>query len=298
MFISRQIVILNKMDVKPLRTCNLSAAVMKNYLISFLILLSINASSQGSYGEVGVFGGGSYYLGDLNPGKHFQLMKPAFGGFLRHNFNERLAVKLSGTYGRIAGDDAVSGYMPDRNLNFESTVTDISVNLEINFFEYFIGSLRHYFTPYMYAGAGVAFFNPVGKYGGNEYELQPLGTEGQNSTLYPERDPYNRLAFQIPFGIGFKYSINDYLGLTLHWGMNKSFTDYLDDVSTTYYLDLANSNPNETGIDGLLSDPTLSHNNGMQRGNSQNNDWYSTAGVSLSIKINYSGHKKCLNTFL
>lgn len=286
------------MDVKPLRTCNFSAAVMKAYLISFLILFSLSASSQGSYGEIGIFGGGSYYIGDLNPGKHFQLMKPAFGGFLRHNFNERLAVKLSGTYGKIAGDDAVSGYMPDRNLNFTSSLTDISAHLEINFFEYFIGSLRHYITPYMYAGAGVAMFNPVGEYNGSTYELQPLGTEGQNSTVYPDRDPYSRVTFQVPFGIGFKYSINDFLGLTLHWGMNKTFTDYLDDVSTTYYRDLENNNPNETNIEDLLSDPTHSHNIGMQRGNSQNNDWYSTAGVSLSIRINYSGHKKCLNTFL
>lgn len=270
---------------------------MKALLLSVLIFFTVNLSAQ-SYGEVGLFGGGAYYIGDLNPGKQFQMVKPAFGGFIRHNFNERLALNLSGTYAHIAGDDAVSGYRPDRNLNFTSPVTDLSATFEINFFEYFIGSLRHFFTPYMFGGAGVVMFNPSGEINGEKYELQPLGTEGQNSSIYPDRDPYKRVAFQIPFGVGLKYSLNDFIGITASWTMHKTFTDYLDDVSMTYYLDLAGNTPSEAGNQELLSDPTLSHNKDMQRGNSQNNDWYSTAGFSVSIRINYSGHKKCLNTFL
>jgi len=287
------------MDVKTLTTRNLSAfAAMKLFILAFFLVLSCSVSAQGSYGEVGIGGGVSYYIGDLNPNKHFQMLKPSFGGFIRHNFNERIALKGAVTFAKIAGDDAVSGYSPDRNLNFTSNVTDINATFEINFFEYFIGSLRHYFTPYMFAGAGVAMFNPKGRYNGEVYELQPLGTEGQNSDAYPDRDPYSRVSFQIPFGIGFKYSVNDFIGLTTYWEMHKMYTDYLDDVSTTYYLDLSNNSPSETPIEGLLSDPQLSHNKGMQRGNSQNNDWFSTVGLTVSVKINYSGHKKCLNTFL
>ncbi len=274
-----------------------STSAIKLFLIPFLTLISIAGYSQ-SYGEIGLFGGGAYYVGDLNPDKHFLLPRPAFGGFMRHNFNERLAIKLSGTFGSVEGDDAVSGYNPDRNLNFRSTFTDISATFEINFFEYFIGSLRYYFTPYMFGGAGMTLFNPKGLYNGEWYELQPIGTEGQTSDVYPDRDPYKRIAFQIPFGIGVKYSLNEYIGLSLHWSMHKLYTDYLDDVSTTYYLDLANSNPSDVGTEGHLSDPTLKHNAGMQRGNSQNNDWYSTAGISVSVMINYGSNKKCLNRFL
>ncbi len=287
------------MNVKSLNMNSFSASAVLKYLLvlPFFALIS-NASYSQSYGEVGVFAGGSYYIGELNPGKQFLMTKPAFGGFLRHNFNERLAIKLSGTFGSIEGDDAVTGNNPDRNLNFKSSITDVSATFEINFFEYFIGSLRYYFTPYMFGGAGVTMFNPQGLYDGEWYKLQPLGTEGQGSDLYPDRDPYKRIAFQIPFGIGLKYSLNDFIGVSLHWAMHKTYTDYLDDISTTYYLDLANNNPSETGIEGLLSDPTLKHNAGMQRGNSQNNDWYSTAGLSVSIMINYGSHKKCLNRFL
>ena len=91
-----------------------------------------------------------YYVGDLNPQKHFLLTKPAFGAFLRHNFNERLAVKGAITYGTLKGDDAVSETNPNRNLNFESPLTEVSGTFEFNFFNYFIGSQRYYFTPYMY----------------------------------------------------------------------------------------------------------------------------------------------------
>jgi hypothetical protein len=286
------------MNVKPLNMQHFTASGgMKVLLLPLIFLLHNTAFSQ-SYGEIGIFGGGSYYVGDLNPGKHFLMTKPAFGGFARHNFNERLAVKLSATYGQIKGDDKVSGYYPDRMLNFSSSVTDLSATFEINFFEYFIGSLRHYFTPYMFGGAGMVMFNPKGRYDGNSYELQPLGTEGQGTELYPDREPYNRMAFHIPFGIGMKYSLNDYIGISLHWSLQKTYTDYLDDVSTTYYLDLKDSNPGEVSIERLLSDPSLSHSNGMQRGNSQNNDWYSFAGISISLKVNYFNNKKCLNTFL
>ena len=286
------------MDVNALNMNQFSAsAIMKAFIFPVLLLFALAGKAQ-SYGEIGVFGGGSYYVGDLNPGKHFLMTKPAFGAFVRHNFNERLAIKVAGSFGVVEGDDAISKANTDRNLNFKSNITDVSATFEINFFEYFIGSLRHYITPYMFGGAGIVAFNPKGLYDGEWYELQPMGTEGQLSDLYPERDPYRRLALNIPFGVGVKYSLSDFVGISFHWSMHKSYTDYMDDVSMTYYLNLANSSPSDTGIEGLLSDPTLAHNSGMQRGNSQNNDWYSFAGVSVSIKFNYSGHKKCLNTFL
>lgn len=269
---------------------------MRKGVLSLLLLLPIIGFSQ-SYGEFGLFLGGSYYLGDLNPGKHFQSPSPAFGGFLRHNFNERIAIKAAGTYGTIKGDDAVSGYNPNRNLNFSSSVIDLNATFEMNFFEYYIGSRRHWVTPYMFGGVGMVMFNPKGRYDGNTYELQPLGTEGQGSSAYPDRDPYSKIAMTIPFGIGLKYSVNDYIGLSLSWTMNKTFTDYLDDVSKTYYLDQTGANPGEVTLAGLLSDPTLSHQKDMQRGDATSNDWYSFVGIGLSMKINYGNSQKCLNPY-
>jgi len=269
---------------------------MKRLTVLSLLLFSLSAFAQ-RYAEVGVSAGGMYYLGDLNPGKHFMMTQLAFGGFLRHNFNERLAVKAGIIYGNVKGDDAESGFHPDRNLNFQSSITDFSATFEFNFFDYFIGSQRHNFTPYMFAGASAFLFNPKASVNGSLTELRSIGTEGQGSAAYPDRKEYGKVAFSVPFGIGVKYSMSRFVGLSLNWTMHKTFTDYLDDVSTTYFLDLAGSNPGEVSEQALLSDPTLRHNDGMQRGDSEYDDWFSDIQLSVSFRLNYLDKQRCLNVF-
>lgn len=258
---------------------------MKKLILALLIFSAYGTAVAQRYGEIGLFGGGSYYLGDLNPGDQFLMTKPAFGAFLRHNFNERIAVRGGFTYGTLQGDDLVSKVNPERGLNFTSHVSDISATLELNFFDYFIGSLRHFVTPYMFAGASVFMYNPKATYNAGEFELHDLSTEGQGSD-YPDRKMYKRTQFAIPFGIGVKYSLNSFMGISASWTMNKTFTDYIDDVSTTY--------PKTPSI---ASDPTLQHKEGMQRGDPTYNDWYSFLGLSLSIRLNYLEKERCLNIF-
>lgn len=268
----------------------------KRFFLLFFLFTTMLAGAQ-SYGEIGLFGGGSYYLGDLNPGSQFLLTKPAAGAFIRHNFNERTAIRGSFTYGTLHGDDAISKVNTTRNLNFTSSISDISATFEFNFFDYFIGSLRHFVTPYMYGGASVYFFNPKATYNGVTYELHGLSTEGQGNAAFPERKAYKRTGFSIPFGIGVKYSINSFIGMSLDWRMHKTFTDYIDDVSTTYYLDLQGLSPGEAEPFELASDPGLNHNSGMQRGDSKYNDWFSFVGVSISLRLNYLERERCLNVF-
>lgn len=270
---------------------------MKKRILLLSFLFTTMLAGAQSYGEIGLFGGGSYYLGDLNPGSQFLLTKPAAGAFIRHNFNERTAIRGSFTYGTLHGDDAISKVNTNRNLNFTSHISDISATFEFNFYEYFIGSLRHFVTPYMFGGASVFFFNPKATYNGVTYELHGLSTEGQGSSAFPERKAYKRTGFSIPFGIGVKYSINSFIGMSLDWRMHKTFTDYIDDVSTTYYLDLQGLSPGEVEPFELASDPGLNHNSGMQRGDSKYNDWYSFVGISISLRLNYLERERCLNVF-
>jgi len=116
------------------------------FFIVLFILLTGQAFSQKS--EVGLFLGGSYYLGDLNPQLHFVLTKPAFGIIYRYNFNQRVTLKLDALYGNVAGDDAISKANTNRNLNFKSPIIEISPNVEINFLPYQIGNYKLPFTTY------------------------------------------------------------------------------------------------------------------------------------------------------
>ncbi len=261
--------------------------------VFLLVVLPIVALGQRS-GDLGVMGGVTYYIGDLNPAIPFRMVKPAYGALYRQNFNSRVAVRIHGLRGEVLADDAITKANTSRNLNFSSKITEAGAQLEINFFEYFIGSKKHRITPYLFGGFNVFFFKPYGVVNGAKVELQPLRTEGQG-TVYPDRSPYKLYSFAVPFGLGVKFSLNKYFGVGAEWGMRKTTTDYLDDVSKTYYLDQAGINPSTVGLAGLASDPTLAHNKGMQRGNSRDNDWYSFAGVNLTVKIRMAKRERCLD---
>jgi hypothetical protein len=73
--------------------------------------------------------------------------------------------------------------------------------------------------------------------------------------------------------------------------MHKTFTDYIDDISTTYYLEGSKITP--TDITANYSDPTKDHKPGMERGNAKTMDWYSFSGAALTYKFDIRGKKKC-----
>ena len=81
--------------------------MIKKYKIIFLFILfpffSISQSFV-PYNEIGVFMGGSYYIGDLNE-VHFNLTNPATGIFYKKNIDRRFAIKSSLLYGEIKGSD-------------------------------------------------------------------------------------------------------------------------------------------------------------------------------------------------
>jgi hypothetical protein len=262
---------------------------MRKYsvLLLFLVLFAPNSFAQRS-GDLGVLGGVTYYIGDLNPALPFRLSKKAYGLMYRQNFNSRVSVRAHFIKGKVAGDDAISKANTQRNLNFESLITEGGVQLEINFFDFYIGSKMHPISPYLFGGAAVFFYEPFGNVAGARVSLNPLATEGQSKE-------YKKYAFSAPFGIGVKYSISKHLGIGAEWGMRKTTTDYLDDVSKTYYFDATTVTPASATVAQLASDPLLTHSAGMQRGNSRDTDWYSYAGISLTLKIKLLKKESCLD---
>jgi hypothetical protein len=257
----------------------------KPYFLAVVFLLPwYSVKSQDL--EVGLTVGGTYYLGDLNPGGHFLNTDISYGVLARYTLDTRWAVKISGMRGKIKGDAASGTFLPDRGLSFTNSMTDISGVVEFNFMPYFTGSRANRISPYIYGGLSVFFFNPEN----NGVSLRSVGTEGQNIG-YKGRKPYGSVSVSIPFGLGAKISIANRLGLQVYWEMHKTFNDYLDDVSTTYYLDGRSIAPGDQA--GILSDPTLNHEPGMQRGNASNNDWYAFFGVAVTYKFALLTSKRC-----
>ncbi len=270
---------------------------MKRFSFLLLIVLVISTDLKAQFSEFGVLGGLSFYMGDLNPDIPFKQAMPAGGAFYRYNFNDRFSVRGTFTAGYLKGDDAKSTTQAqvDRNLSFESWLFDFAITGEFNFFKYAPGDMKHPITPFLFGGIAVFKFNPVSKASdGHKYELQPLGTEGQGTTAYPDRKEYSLTTASIPFGIGVKANLTKRFTLGIEWGMRFAFTDYLDDVSGTY------ASPNVVQAErGDIAHELANRSNilngdieGRQRGNSKTNDWYSFALVSLSINIE-ARPKKC-----
>ncbi len=264
----------------------------KSILYLALIFLT-SISGYGQKNEVGLFFGGSYYIGDLNPSRQFAMTRPGAGVLYRYNVNDHLAFRGNVFWGSVAGDDAVIGYNETRNLHFRSSVFEISGQAEVNFLHFQPGDLETPFSPYIFAGGGIFTFNPQAEIDGQWYNLKPLNTEGQGSEMYPERKPYNLISHNFLFGIGYKFNITRQFTGALEWGMRRTGTDYLDDVSTTY-PDPAVFGQNQLALE--LYDRSLENrgeNTGFQRGNPNNNDWYSFVGFILTFRIKDFSWEKC-----
>jgi len=277
---------------------------MKKLFVLFIgSFLCISTTYAQKTFEVGPFLGCSFYLGDLNPNGFFnQFTRFAGGAVLRYNMNNRLAARLNLLFGTVTADDSQSPSesQKERNLDFKSPIDELSAQMEFNFLEYEMGNPKHSFSPYIFAGFGVFKMNPKGLLGNSWVPLQPLGTEGEGTPANPSA-PYHLIQPCIPFGIGIKANFSKGIGLSIEWGMRKTFTGYIDDVNGTYVssADLLQYR----GVNGPLAvaladkslNPDKAADAGTQRGDGKD-DWYSFAGVMLTIQI--KGHQeKCASYF-
>ena len=278
---------------------------MSGFRRSSLLLLALlpllaHTQSLRKDAEIGLMLGAMNYIGDLNSQSMLGKVNPAASAIFRYDFHSRWAVQFGIAYGNVEGGN------PDdielRNLSFRSHVIEGSLTVQFNFVPYQNGAYAQRFTPYMFAGIGVFGFNPKAMYNGSWYELQPLCTEGQGLAQFPDRKPYSLVQLCVPFGLGIKCRIGKYFTVGAEYGFRKTWTDYLDDVSTTY-VDAALLSSNTEAMAAILSDRSgeyeLDHAYpaGTQRGDDSLNDWYAFFGLSITMKLNvfdaFRKHQKC-----
>ena len=292
--------------------------------------------------EIGINIGPSFFLGDLggHQGKgtpflkdlNFSLTKIMKGAFVEVYPNEWLGFRIAGEIGKLEGRDNIIDtkgvnelYRKQRNLDFRSNISEAYVATEI--FPLMLANSQNEdykprFRPYGVLGIGVFHFNPQGSLTDANgyttwYNLKPLHTEGEGFPEYPQRKNYNLTQLNIPFGFGAKYFISDRVNIGLEILHRKTFTDYIDDVSTEYidpslfdkYL-----TPQNAIIARQISDkvfaivnPGLARNEpGIQRGDPNQNDAYFSIFMKLAIRLgslqdNYnrhaSNHLRCPSRF-
>ncbi|MCT4622419.1 MAG: DUF6089 family protein [Schleiferiaceae bacterium] len=264
---------------------------MKRLILHTIFAFAFPLTMLSQLAEIGVQGGMSNFVGDV--GNSFVPSGYNVGLIYRYQFDERYALRFHGMYGEISGYDnqATSDFKKNRNLDFQSSIWEGAALVEFNFFEYVTGSKKKWHTPYIFAGLGFFKFNPTSTYDGQIYELQPLGTEGQGSSL-SNTAAYGLWGLNIPFGLGYRISAGDHFSFALEMGFRNTSTDYLDDVSGRYVDPnrLARENGEAAAFfaDRSLTatDKTLT-----MRGDADRNDWYVFTGVTVFVALTPKGER-------
>ena len=241
--------------------------------------------------EVGAHVGTSYYIGDINPSKHFAQPDLQFGAVVRYNLNSRWTVRMDYAYATVKATDEVIKWRPERGLGFRTVIHDLGFVAEFNFLEYFTGNPKRNCSPYLFGGVSCFLYAPYSTTDSIGAALRPMNTEHLEKPygLLAKTSPM-ALGISIPFGFGVKLSISKHVGMTLEWRLHKTFTDYLDDCGTVY-PDEEYHAIGENGYD--YTDPTGNYSAGMQRGNAAFKDWYGMARVSFTWKINLPDGRGC-----
>jgi hypothetical protein len=257
---------------------------MKRCLV---LLLLISSSCFAQRWEAEIMAGASGYNGDLTENIFSpKSMGPSAGFNLKYNFNDIFIMRGGITWGYVSANDRNNKQedLRCRNLNFRTDIVEGNLCLEINLFE------PDFFNayPYIFAGVGVFHFNPYTyDKNGKKTFLQPLGTEGQGLPAYPDRKPYSLTQFCLPFGGGMKINLNKKCDLIYELAGRALFTDYLDDVSTTYINTqtlMSSSRPKAAEL-AYRQTAAPYPSEGDIRGNPKIKDWYFVTGLKLLIRL-------------
>lgn len=269
---------------------------MVRYCISVILSLSFFLCN-GQQLELGVGLGMSGYSGELASYRFSErfkvLLNPALKLELSYPISHKFSASIAIWSGTIEGADSISvSGTRLRNLDFHSPLTEGSFN--ILYFP-FRRDYDQKFNLYMSAGIGVFHFNPKTNYNGLEVDLQPLGTEGQGLSQFPERVRYNLTQLSIPVGGGLQYRISESIKIQASVMGAYTRTDYLDDVSSTYVdrdlLQNANGSLSAALSNRYLpnADGSISGLPGSARGSAGVNDYYFSGFVSILYSLGGRG---------
>jgi hypothetical protein len=296
-----------------------------------LLLLSFTFISGRSYSQALLFGekvkwevgfnfGPSFFLGDLggNSGKgtndikdiNFEFTKFMKGAFITMYPKSWVGLRVAADYTYLEGDDAIINtnginelWRKQRNLNFKTNIIEGYVALELfpTMFFYRNSEFEPRLRPYVMGGVGIFHFNPQGSLtdaSGNKtwYYLHPLRLEGQGMPEYPYSKPYKLTQMNIPFGGGVKYYLSDRINVSAEILYRKTFTDYIDDVSTKY-IDPVNYSKylssQEASLAYKLSDKSIGiiypgmtrYPAGTQRGDTKKSDTYFSVVMKIGVRL-------------
>ncbi len=208
----------------------------------FIFILGLT-KSKAQINEIGVFLGGSNYIGDVGKTNYVNPNELAYGLIYKWNKSPRHAWRFSYIQSKITAND-LDSKVPGRYLrgyNFENNIKEVSAGLEFNFFDFNLHEFGTKITPYIYTGLSYTNYDEL-------YVLNKI-----------TKKDINHGTFAIPMTVGLKSNITKEWILGFEIGARYTMTDNLDG--------------------SLPRNPNLQS---LKFGNINSNDWYVFTGFTLT----------------
>ncbi|MEP3838231.1 MAG: DUF6089 family protein [Algibacter sp.] len=216
---------------------------MRHLTVLILSILCVQLSS-GQINEIGVFVGGSNFIGDVGATNYIAPNQLAIGGMYRWNRSKRHSYRASLIFSELEGVDSQSDdpRRIQRGYEFSTKITELSVGMELTFIDFNLHSGKRLATPYLFTGVTVAFHD-------NSFFRNAIQTPEDTSSW----------AYGIPMALGVKTNVMENFILGLEIGARYTFSDELD-----------GSMPDSGSLEQF------------RFGNINNNDWYVFTGITLT----------------
>ena len=216
---------------------------MKKILVLFFCLIFQNILTAQIH-EIGVFLGGSNFIGDVGKTNYVSPNEIAFGILYKWNKSPRHSYRFSYTQSTISGNDADSDVpgRVQRGYKFKNNIKEFSAGLEFDFFDFNLHEeLKRKITPYVYSGLAYFAYD----------ELFVVNGETKKD--------YTSSTFAIPMIVGIKGKFFENIILGFEVGTRYTFTDNLD-----------GSLPKNSNLESL------------KFGNLNSKDWYVFTGFTIT----------------
>ena len=215
--------------------------LMKRFFL-FIFILGLSKLTAQIH-EVGVFLGGSNYIGDVGKTNYVDPNEMAFGIVYKWNRSPRHAWRISYMQSKITAND-LDSEVPGRykrGYDFENNIKEISAGIEFNFLDFNLHEFGLKVTPYIYTGLCYTNYDEL-------YVLNGV-----------TKKDINHGTFAIPMTVGVKSNITPSLILGFEAGARYTMTDNLD-----------GSLPKNKNLEPL------------KFGNINSKDWYVFSGITLT----------------
>ncbi|WP_066223616.1 DUF6089 family protein [Formosa haliotis] len=219
------------------------------YLIVLIISIFCLQHSYAQNHEIGVFLGGSNFIGDAGSTVFINPSKLAVGGVYKWNRTPRVTWRATGMISNLVFDDTKSDDPSREQRGYKVTknrIAEASAGLEFNFFEFDLNKSDRVHTPYLFLGVSAGLTRDF------HYESSRLVSDDSESWI-----------LGIPMAFGYKFRISHSLILGAEVAARYTFSDNIDGSDYT------------VKVDGEITED-------HRYGNINNNDWYVFTGITLT----------------